>query len=135
MAKRVSSVPVGVKGGGWISFAALMIMLSGAFNIVIGIAAISRANQIQNDLLFGNLDGWGWFILIWGVLEILAGLAILNGRTWGILAGILFAFVGCITHLMFETAHPAASVTIIALDVLVIYALCVYGFENRDPLH
>ena len=59
---------------------------------------------------------------------------VLPGIVGGILAGILFAFVGCITHLMFSTAHPVAAVTIIALDVLVIYALCVYGFENRDPL-
>ena len=91
MAKRVSTVPVSVPGGGWISFAALMIMLSGAFNIILGIAAISGANQIRNDLLFANLEGWGWFILIWGVVQILAGLAIFSGATWGILAGILFA--------------------------------------------
>ncbi len=105
----------------------------GAFDVIIGIAAITP-NQIHNDILFGSLKGWGWLILIWGVVQILAGLAILRGATWGILSHMLFAFVGCITHLMFSTAHPVAAVTIIALDVMVIYALCIYGFENRDPL-
>lgn len=132
MAKRVTNVPVGVPGGGWISFAALIVMLAGAFNIILGLEAISGANQVANDLVFGNLKGWGWFVLIWGVVQILAGLAILNNRTWGILAGILFAFVSCCVHLTIATAHPLASLTIIALNVLVLYALVVYGFENRD---
>ena len=111
-----------------------MIMLSGAFNIIVGIAAISGANQIHNDILFGSLKGWGWFILIWGVVQILAGLAIVDGATWGILAGILFA--RRLHHAPDVLPPPtrSAAVTIIALDVMVIYALCIYGFENRDPL-
>jgi hypothetical protein len=134
MAKRVSSVPVGVPGGGWISFAALMLMLGGAFNIILGIAAVTRADQIRNELLFANLDAWGWFIIVWGAVEILAGFAVFKGATWGILAGILFAFVNCILQLMIVSSYPLITLTIIAVDVLIIYALCVYGFENRDPL-
>jgi hypothetical protein len=133
MARR-ESVPDVVPGGAWVSFAALMVMLSGAFTIILGISAISGADQLVNNLLFANLEAWGWVFVVWGAVEILAGLAIMRGATWGILAGILFAFVGCVMHLTFATAHPIFSLTIVAVDVLVIYGLTVYGFEHRDPL-
>jgi hypothetical protein len=102
--------------------------------LLLGISAISGADQLVNSLLFANLEAWGWVFVLWGAVEILAGLAIMRGATWGILVGILFAFVGCVMHLTFASADPVFSLTIVAVDVLVIYGLTVYGFEHRNPL-
>ena len=64
-------------GAGWIGFAAIMLILVGFFNVIDGIAAISGSKYVVNQLLFANLDTWGWFFLIWGVLQIFAGFAII----------------------------------------------------------
>ena len=62
-----------VEGSGWIGFAGVMLVLVGCFNIINGIAAISNSDYLVNQLLFANLDAWGWFFLLWGILQIFAG--------------------------------------------------------------
>ena len=66
-------------GAGWLGFAGIMLVLVGFFNVIDGISAISGSKYVVNQLLFANLDTWGWFFLIWGVLQICAGFAILGG--------------------------------------------------------
>ena len=56
-------------GAGWIGFAGIMLVLVGFFNVIDGIAAISDSKYVVNQLLFSNLDAWGWFFLIWGALQ------------------------------------------------------------------
>src|SRR4051794_21754176 len=57
----------------WLQFAAVILLLVGAFNIIEGIAMIGNSSYVAEDLLFANLDAWGWFFLIWGVIQIWAG--------------------------------------------------------------
>jgi hypothetical protein len=114
-------------GSGWIGFAGIMLILVGFFNVIDGIAAIGNANYLVNQLLFANLDAWGWFFLIWGILQIFAGFAIMNGSTWGAIAGIVTAFVNAIAQLSWARTYPVWAISAVVLDVLIIYALVVYG--------
>jgi hypothetical protein len=114
-------------GSGWIGFAGIMLILVGFFNVIDGISAISNANYLANQLLFANLDAWGWFFLIWGILQIFAGFAIMNGATWGAILGIVTAFVNAIAQLSWARTYPVWAIAAIVLDVLIIYALVVYG--------
>jgi hypothetical protein len=79
-------------GSGWISFAGVMLITVGFFNVIDGIAAIANSDYLANQLLFANLDAWGWFFLIWGIVQILAGFAIFGGATWASIVGIVAAF-------------------------------------------
>lgn len=114
-------------GSGWIGFAGIMLILVGFFNVIDGIAAIGNANYLVNQLLFANLDAWGWFFLIWGIFQIFAGFAIMNGSTWGAIAGIVTAFVNAIAQLSWARTYPVWAISAVVLDVLIIYALVVYG--------
>jgi hypothetical protein len=114
-------------GSGWIGFAGIMLILVGFFNIIDGISAISNADYLVNQLLFANLDAWGWFFLIWGILQVAAGFAIMNGATWGAILGIVTAFVNAIAQLSWARTYPVWAIAAIVLDVLIIYALVVYG--------
>jgi hypothetical protein len=114
-------------GSGWIGFAGIMLILVGFFNIIDGIAAIGNANYLVNQLLFANLDAWGWFFLIWGILQVFAGFAIMNGATWGAILGVVTAFVNAIAQLSWARTYPVWAIAAIVLDVLIIYALVVYG--------
>jgi hypothetical protein len=114
-------------GSGWIGFAGIMLILVGFFNIIDGIAAIGNANYLVNQLLFANLDAWGWFFLIWGILQVFAGFAIMNGATWGAIVGVVTAFVNAIAQLSWARTYPVWAIAAIVLDVLIIYALVVYG--------
>ena len=60
-----------------------------------------------------------------------AGVAIFNGRTWARIVGCVLALASTITNLAFIAAYPAWSIIVIAIDVLVIYSLCMHGGELR----
>jgi hypothetical protein len=117
---------------GWIPFAGIMLMLVGFFNVIDGIAAISDSKYLVNQLLFANLHAWGWFFLIWGVIQVFAGFAVLGGATWGAILGVATAFFNIIAQLSWARAYPVWAVSAIVLDVLVIYALVVYGGRREE---
>jgi len=114
-------------GAGWIGFAGIMLVLVGFFNVIDGIAAISDSKYVVNQLLFSNLDAWGWFFLIWGALQIFAGFAVIGGAAWGAIVGIVTAFLNAIAQLSWIAVNPWWATIAIVLDVLIIYALIVYG--------
>src|SRR5256885_11057987 len=77
----------------WFDFAALLLFLVGIFNAIDGIAAISNSGYLADSHLFANLHAWGWFFLIWGVLQMVAAFAVFRGETWGIVVAIATVFV------------------------------------------
>ncbi len=93
-------------GAGWIGFAGIMLILVGFFNVIDGIAAISNSKYVVNQLLFSNLDAWGWFFLIWGVLQICAGFAVLGGAAWAAIVGVVTAFFNAIAQLSWIAVEP-----------------------------
>ena len=119
-------------GGGWVAFAGTMLILVGFFNIIDGIAAIANSNYLANQLLFANMDAWGWFFLILGAIQICAGFAVLGGSTWGAIVGIGSAFFNAIAQLSWARTYPVWAVLAIVVDGLVIYALVVYGGRRRE---
>jgi hypothetical protein len=119
-------------GSGWIGFAGTMLILVGFFNVIDGIAAISNSNYLANQLLFANMDAWGWFFLIWGAIQIVVGFAILGGSTWAAVVGIASAFFNAIAQLSWARTYPVWAITALVVDALVIYALVVYG-GRRSP--
>ena len=119
-------------GAGWLGFAGIMLILVGFFNVIDGIAAISDSKYVVNQLLFSNLDAWGWFFLIWGALQIFAGFAVISGAAWGAIVGIVTAFLNAIAQLSWIAVNPWWATIAIVLDVLIIYGLIVYGGRGRE---
>jgi hypothetical protein len=124
----------GVSGWvGWIWFAAIMLIMTGTFNLIDGLAALFKDNYFlvtrSGQLLAFDLTTWGWIHLIGGILLILVGIYLFSGKLWARIAAIILAALNAIAQLSFLSAYPVWSVIIIALDVLVIWALTVHGEE------
>ena len=117
------------KGFGWVTFAAIMILLAGAFNVMDGIVALTRSTFYVAGATYavGSLQTWGWVVLILGIVQLFAGGAILNGRAWGRWFGIIAAGLNAIGQMLFIPSYPFWSLTIIAVDLLIIYGLAAYG--------
>ena len=47
------------------------------------------------------MTGWGWAMLIWGTLLVLAGLGLLNGQSWARWFGIMVVSLNFIAQLGF----------------------------------
>ena len=115
----------------WLQFAAVILLLVGAFNIIEGIAMVGNSSYVADNLLFANLDTWGWFFLIWGIIQIWAGIAVMRKAVWAALVGIVTCFINAVAQLSAEATFPFWSLTILAANVLCIYGLVRYGGPRR----
>jgi hypothetical protein len=121
------------RGDGWVLFAGIMLMVVGFLNLVYGIAAIDDSAFFTGDaryVIFDDLNTWGWFYLIIGVLQLIAAFSIWNRGVYGRLIGIATAAGNAMIVLFTVNAYPFAAFMIFLIDVMVIYGLAVYG--GRD---
>jgi hypothetical protein len=119
---------------GWAFFGAFIMALLGFFQALLGLIALAdksyftaRSNKL---LVLTSYTSWGWVHLIVGVVAIAAGLGVvLSGRAWARYTAMAIAGLSAIVNLGFLSASPVWSTIVIALDVVVIYALGVHGWE------
>jgi hypothetical protein len=114
---------------GWLTFAALIMFLDGCFNVIDGLVALFKDRvyvQGPDGLVVFNFTAWGWILLIIGVVQIVVALALRTGALWARLTALGILLVSAIAQMAFITAYPIWSVLVIALDVLVIWAILVY---------
>ena len=121
------------RGLGWIVFAGIMLSIVGILNIVYGIAAIDNSTFFVADAKYviTDLNTWGWVLLGVGAIQFLAAFGIWAGSEWGRWVGIVSAGCNAILQMFFIPAFPLLSVTLFAVDVLVIYGLVAYGGRRR----
>lgn len=120
---------------GWAVFAAVMLMMAGAFNAIDGLVALLNGKWLaDNTSLPVTFDytTWGWTWLIFGAVVVVAGIGVLGGRTWARIVGIVFAALNATVQLLFIPAYPFWSMTVIAVDVIVIWALATRAGELRE---
>jgi hypothetical protein len=108
------------------AFAGVLLIVTAIFDILQGVAAIA------NDELFAegteylyrmNVTAWGWVHVIIGVLSVAVGVAILKQVAWGQLCGIVLASLAAMTNFLFLPIYPWWAITIIGINLLVIWAL------------
>jgi|tagenome__1003787_1003787.scaffolds.fasta_scaffold20948660_2 hypothetical protein len=117
------------RGSGWITFAGVVIIMVAILNIIDGIAAISRSSFFAHNAryVFSDLRTWGWIVLALGALQMLVGFGIWAGNQLARWTGIVVVALNAIAQLLFIPAYPFWSLSIFALDVLVLYGLAAYG--------
>ena len=120
-------------GQGLVTFAGVMLMIAGVLNTLYGIAAIDSASVFVGDAryVFGDLSTWGWFVLVLGILQIFAALAIWRGTAWGRWFGIACASVNAILQVLWMPSYPILAMVILPLDILAIWGLLWYGGRRR----
>ena len=84
--------------------------------------------------MFSDLRTWGWIVLLLGVVEVCASFALLSGSSWARWFGIGAAGVNAIAQLMFIPAAPFWALAMFTVDLIVIYALAVYGGKEVDTV-
>ena len=129
MPERAQEVDGGTGGLGWVVFAGIMIIIVGFLNMIYGIAAIDGAKFYADDarFIFGDLNTWGWVHLGLGALQFCAGFLILFGSDFGRWIGIFSAGLNAITQMVFIDAYPLLALSIIGIDILVIYGLAAHA--------
>ncbi|WP_181779841.1 DUF7144 family membrane protein [Pseudonocardia pini] len=115
---------------GLIVFAGGLLAVAGVFQIFVGTAALAHDTLYDGApryVFAFDLTVWGWVQLLTGVLSVAAGLAALRGQTWARVVGIGLAGLSMVVQFMFLPHYPAWSSVVIALDVMVVWALATYS--------
>jgi hypothetical protein len=120
-------------GQGLVTFAGVMIMIAAVLNVLYGIAAIDKATFFVQDAkyVFGDLATWGWFLVALGIAQAFAAFAIWRGAPWGRWFGVACASANAILQTLWIPSYPVLAMTILALDIIVIYGLLAYGGRRR----
>jgi hypothetical protein len=130
-ATRYPGAPTGWVG--WIVFAGIMMMILGCFHAIAGLVGIFEDKVFlvgpNNLVVHVDYTTWGWVHLIAGIIIACAGAALLAGQTWARVVAVACAFGSAILNIGFLSADPIWSTIMIALDVLVIWAVTVHGRE------
>lgn len=123
------------RGSGWIGFAGIMLIITGALGVVNGLWALDHkdsAAAVGGQLLYENkLETWGWIMLIWGILVLISGFAVFGGSQLGRWIGIIAASIAMIVNMTWVFAFPIPALIEVFLAALVLYALVVYGGRDR----
>ncbi|HKQ02686.1 MAG TPA: hypothetical protein VJ735_20375 [Actinomycetes bacterium] len=120
---------------GFILFAAIMMIMAGVFQALTGLVAIFENEfyvPTRNYLFQFDATSWGWIHLVIGLLVAFAGWGLLSGRTWARTVAITLAVLSAIANFAFIPYYPFWSLLIIAIDVLVIWAIAAHGGAMRD---
>ncbi len=123
----------------WVAFAAIMMMLSGVFAVIVGAAAafsddyfVSTSGTGDIFILTTTALGILWIIL--GVIKTWAGFALIQGREWARFLTILICCVHAVVDLLSLTSQPFLSIVFIVFNVGVIYAVTVKWQETKTGM-
>ena len=124
---------------GWIGFAAIVLLVVGAIDFMQGLIALFEDEYYVvtgSGFLVVDLTAWGWILLIWGVLLVLAGLGLASAQGWARWFAIVVVCLNIIAQLGFlgNSQYPLWSLTVMALNIVVLYALTARWTESTADL-
>jgi hypothetical protein len=117
---------------GVLFFASVMMLMTGILQAIQGLVALVDDTffVVGKQYLFTfDTTAWGWVHLVFGVVVAFAGFALLTGATWARAVVIVLASAGIVVNFVWMPFYPLWSITLLALDVAVIWAA---GVRGRD---
>jgi len=124
---------------GWIGFAGMLMLILGGIDVFQGLIALFEDEYYvvtQSGFLAVDLTAWGWIMLLWGVLFVLAGLGLMAGQGWARWFTIVVVSLNFFAQLGFlgNSQYPLWALTALALNVVVLYALTARWQESQEEL-
>jgi hypothetical protein len=120
---------------GWIVFAGTMMMILGVFHMFEGLIALFRHTEIafpaSGLTVQVSYTQWGWLQLLAGVLVFFAGLGLFTGRMWARTVGVILVSISALINFAWANLFPFWSLTLLAIDFFVIYAIIAHGSEMK----
>jgi hypothetical protein len=91
-----------------------------------GVSAVAQDSLLATSsgyTYWFDLTTWGILHLVVGVLLVITGLGVVADKSWGRGAGAAVTAVSLITQFMFVPFYPGWAIPVMALDLLILFAL------------
>ncbi|MCF3937131.1 hypothetical protein VX037_18070 [Gordonia sp. Z-3] len=115
-------------------------IVAAALLFVAGLVAVFQGiSALANDDLFVvgaeyvykfDLTTWGWIHLIIGILAIIVAGGLAVGADWARISAIIIASISIIAQFLWLPYYPLWAILIIALDLVVIWAVATWKPSN-----
>ncbi|MEU6830632.1 hypothetical protein ABZ894_18460 [Nocardia beijingensis] len=113
--------------------AAIIVTTVGFLQLFQGISAVAEDElfvQGQQYTFKFDFTAWGWIHIVLGAVLIVVGIALMTGATWARVSAIVIAALSIIANFLWLPYYPGWSILIIALDVVVIWAVATWNPET-----
>lgn len=115
---------------GMTAFAASLLIVLGAFNLVHGFSALFYNRIFELQPVFFDITTWGWVHVLVGALLGVVGYGLMQAWLWARIAAIGLVMLNMVTQMVALPAYPWWSLAIIVLDALILWALMAHGDER-----
>jgi hypothetical protein len=120
---------------GWIGFAGMLMLIIGAIDITQGFIALFEDEYFvvtQSGFLAVDITAWGWALIIWGAILVLAGFSLISGQSWARWFTIVAVALNVFAQLGFlgNSQYPLWALTALTLNIIVLYALTARWDES-----
>jgi hypothetical protein len=123
---------------GWVVFAAALLIIEGILNMFYGLGALLNAHWFVythgGSAYLLNVSGWGWWMLLVGMLLTVSGALLWTGNMFGRTVGVVLAILSALENAALITVAPVWSIIAIAVALLVLYAVAVHGGEMKQVM-
>ncbi|MDI9918194.1 hypothetical protein [Rhodococcus sp. IEGM 1379] len=114
--------------------AAALLFVAGIVALLQGIAALSENNLFVVGINYTyqfDLTTWGWIHIVLGAIGIAVSLGLFAGMTWARGMAFVIAALSIVANFLWLPYYPVWSILVIALDVLVIWAVATWRPETN----
>lgn len=112
-------------------FAVAIMLVLGLWQVLAGLTAVVSGGGLyatpSGYTYSFTAAGWGWVVLLLGVLIAGVGVVVLRGLPWGDTTAIVLAPLSMIVNFLTIPFYPIWSLVIIALNATLIWALTTQG--------
>ncbi|MFE9787819.1 acetyltransferase [Nocardia salmonicida] len=109
--------------------AAIMLFITAAASILEGIAAIAEDEFYVAGISYVyefDATTWGWVHVVLGVIAIICSIGLMTGAAWARYTAVAIAALVMIANFLSLPYYPAWSILIIAMSVVVIWAVTAW---------
>ncbi len=111
--------------------AAIILIVVGAVQLAQGIAAVAEdevfIRGVEYVYKFDFTTWGGWIHIVLGAIAIIVGAGLVSGAGWARFTAIVIAGLSIIANFLWLPYYPWWSILIIALDVVVIWAVSTWN--------
>jgi hypothetical protein len=120
---------------GWITFAAIMMVIQGIWWILAGLVAVFDDTffVVTEEYVFQfDASTWGWIHLGVGVVLLAAGAALFTGAVWARVIGVIVATLAMVVAFAWLPWYPIWALLFIVVSGAVIWALTAHGRDVQN---
>lgn len=127
--------------GGTVFAAAILLFVVAVLGIFQGISAIVEDEVFVVGVDYTwkfDLTTWGWIHLIIGIIGVAIAIGLFTGASWARIGAVIIAALSIIANFLWLPYYPLWSILIIAIDLVVIWAVTTWktdetvsAYDNR----